>query len=140
MNINRRTHLRRDTMGLMSGLYNGKSACIGVIENISAAGLLISQIPLSFDVHVGHCVGTVFGPGQNLKISVEACWGKETNKGMYKTIGFHIPRPTKEWRDFFAESLTCTTEVGVIGTSEEKKNHTIGLFLPQTSPQNPLQV
>ncbi|MDO9040803.1 MAG: hypothetical protein Q7U64_00495 [Desulfocapsaceae bacterium] len=92
-------------MGLISSMWNGKSACIGVVEDVSATGILISQIPSHFDEHSRQYFTIVHSPFDDFKIMLQARWRSETKKEMYQMIGFKIVNPTLNWKKFLAKTL-----------------------------------
>ncbi len=104
MEANRRVAERLATMGLMSSIWDGKSACIGVIEDVSATGLRVSQIPLHFGYRAEKYTSIVHGPNRDYKIQLQPCWKVETNSGMYKMIGFRIDNPSTPWKEFVLKS------------------------------------
>lgn len=100
MDANKRSSERLMTMGLMSTVSDGKSAFLGVVEDISVSGVCLSQVPAVFDDTVEHCFTVVKGPTSDYKIVLRPCWARATNRGMYKVIGFHIEDPSHAWRKF----------------------------------------
>ncbi len=108
MLMNRRACERHATMGLMSSMWNGKSACIGVIEDVSVTGIRICQIPSHFDEHSRKCFSIVHGPLQDFKLMLKAKWRSETKKEMYQMIGFQVVNPTVNWKKFLAVALASS--------------------------------
>ncbi|MDO8948751.1 MAG: hypothetical protein Q7U88_16600 [Desulfocapsaceae bacterium] len=108
MHTNRRACKRHGTMGLISSMWNGKSACIGVVEDVSATGILVSQIPSHYDEHSQKFFGIVHGPLQDFKLMLQAKWKSETKKEMYQMIGFKIVNPTLNWKKFLAATLATS--------------------------------
>lgn len=97
---NSRGNSRHETIGLMSNISDGKSTFVGIVEDISASGLRISQVPASFDDTAGQCYTIVNGPNQDFAIALQPRWVRVTNKGMYKMIGFEIENPPENWTNF----------------------------------------
>jgi len=100
MNTDKRANERHLTMGLMSTVSDGKGAYLGVVEDISTAGVCLSQVPAVFDDGAEHCFTVVKGGEKDYKIVLRPCWARATNRGMYKVIGFQIEDPTESWKDF----------------------------------------
>ena len=103
VDTNRRVGIRHSTMGLLSGIYNGKSRCIGVVEDVSDFGIRVSQIPLHFDDHAGQCFSIVYGPQYDYNLALQPCWKIETSNGMYKMIGFRMENTPPSWKDFVTD-------------------------------------
>jgi hypothetical protein len=89
-------------------MWNGKSACIGVVEDVSATGILVSQIPSHYDEHSQKFFTIVHGPLQDFKLKLQAQWRSETKKEMYQMIGFKIVNPTLKWKKFLAATLATS--------------------------------
>jgi len=100
MEQNRRAAERYSTRGLMSSIWDGKAACMGVIEDVSATGLRISQVPFHFDDHAPRCFSIVHGPHRDYTVLLQPCWRVETRRGMYKMIGFRVDNPPSLWQEF----------------------------------------
>ena len=105
MDTNKRSSERHMTMGLMSTVSDGKAAYLGVVEDISATGVCMSQVPAVFDDTVEHCFTVLKGPSSDYKVLLRPCWARATNRGMYKVIGFRIDDPSESWKDF-VEKIT----------------------------------
>jgi hypothetical protein len=108
MQMNRRVSKRQATMGLLSSMWDGKSVCIGVVEDISANGILVSQIPAHFDEDFHECFSIVHGPLQDLIVMVLPSWKADTKKEMYQLIGFEIVKPPANWEQFVSVTLETT--------------------------------
>ena len=94
---------RHRTQGVMAVISDGKSTYIGVVEEISASGLRLTQVPTEFDDSAGECKAVIQSPSGDQKFSLHPCWVKSTNRGMYKTVGFKIENPPTGWQDFIKE-------------------------------------
>ena len=105
---NKRSSERHMTMGLMSNVFDGKAAYLGVIEDISATGVCLSQVPAVFDDTTEQCFTVVKGPSSDFRVMLHPCWAKATNRGMYKVIGFRVEEPSKSWGKF-VEQITAET-------------------------------
>ena len=101
---NNRNGSRHDVMGLMSNLSDGKMTFVGIVEDISANGIRISQVPANFDDTAELCYSIVNGPWDDFAVALKPKWVKLTNRGMYKMIGFEIDNPSKDW-DAFIEGV-----------------------------------
>jgi hypothetical protein len=86
-------------------MWNGNSACIGVVEDVSSTGIRVSQLPSHFDQHSRKCFIIVHGPLQDFKLTLQAKWRSETQKEMHQMIGFKIVNPTLNWKNFIEENL-----------------------------------
>ena len=100
MDTNRRVSTRHHTLGLMSNVFDGRSAVVGVVEDISRTGLRVSNIPSSFEDTVETCYMVVNGPQNDFHLSLKPRWVRPTNKGMYKTIGFQVEEVPENWAHF----------------------------------------
>ncbi|MBU1453842.1 MAG: hypothetical protein KKD01_03865 [Proteobacteria bacterium] len=92
-------------MGLLSSMWDGESACIGVVEDVSATGIKVSQIPSRFDKYCQECFSVVHGPLQDFKIILHPSWKLETRKEMYQLIGFEVVNPAANWKEFIAATF-----------------------------------
>jgi len=100
METNRRLSNRHNTLGLMSNVFDGRSAVLGVVEDISKTGLRVSNIPSSFEDSVETCYMVVNGPRNDFYLVLHPRWSHSTNRGMYKMMGFQIQNPPGEWEEF----------------------------------------
>ncbi|MBU0946244.1 MAG: hypothetical protein KJ804_22500 [Proteobacteria bacterium] len=105
MQMNRRAGKRQSTMGLLSSLWDGKYACIGVIEDVSSTGIRVSQVPSYFDEYSQECLTVVHGPFRDFKVILQPSWKLETRKEMYQLIGFQVVTETVSWKQFAAVIL-----------------------------------
>lgn len=105
MRTNRRGSKRQSTMGLLSSMWDGESVCIGVVDDVSATGIRVSQIPSKFDKHSQECLTIVHGPLQDFKVMLHPSWRLETKKEMYQLIGFKVVKPAANWKQFVAATL-----------------------------------
>lgn len=108
MHTNRRTSNRHATPGLISSIWNGESACIGIIEDVSTSGIRVSQIPSNFIEQSRKCFIIVHGPLQDFKLILQARWKSETKKETDQMIGYKIVKPTHNWKNFLAVTLATT--------------------------------
>ncbi|GAB4340805.1 MAG: hypothetical protein Kow0089_14750 [Desulfobulbaceae bacterium] len=117
---NRRNE-RHKTLGLMSFISDGKSSVLGIIEDLSASGLRVGQIPLDFNEKAGNCKAVIHSPTEDFNVVLQPRWSQESNRGMYKTIGFQIVDPPAGWQRFVSELESGTSEIGfmVLGDEEE---------------------
>lgn len=114
MGKNNRQSDRHKTLGLMSFISNGKSSVLGIVEDLSASGLRVAQVPLDFDDTVRQCKAVIHSPNGDFNIVLTPRWIKETNLGMYKTIGFQIVNPPASWTTFVAELESGASEIGFL--------------------------
>ena len=121
MDKNNRGSARHRTLGLMSFISDGKSSVLGVVEDLSASGLRVVQIPRDFDTTVQRCKAVISSPAGDYIVILKPCWVKETNRGMYKTIGFQIVDPPPGWTTFVEELAKGSGELGflVLDSDEE---------------------
>lgn len=75
-------------------------------------GLRVGQVPLDFDDTVQQCKAVIHSPTGDFNIVLRPRWAKETNPGMYKTIGFQIVNPPDGWTRFVTELESGTSEIG----------------------------
>ncbi len=116
MNTKRRNGERHPTMALMLNIYDGRDLFLGVVEDISATGLRVSKIPARFDDSAGQYVTLVNGLAGDVQVTLQLCWARATNRGMYKMIGFKIPDPPPEWTKFVRETLQAVPSEESFGT------------------------
>ena len=105
---------RHKTFGLMSFISDGKSSVLGIVEDLSAKGLRIGQVPLDFNATVQSCKAVIHSPTGDFNILLKPRWEKETNRGMYKTIGFQIIDPPSGWTEFIRELESGSSEIGLM--------------------------
>ena len=77
MDANRRVTKRHHTLGLMSNVFDGRSAVLGVVEDISQSGLRVSNIPASFQDSVETCYMVVNGPRNDFYLVLHPRWSNE---------------------------------------------------------------
>ena len=121
MDKSRRGSSRHKTLGLMTFISDGKSSVMGVVDDISATGIKVAQIPRDFDTTVQNCRAVINSPGGDYTVSLKPCWVQETNRGMYKTIGFQIVAPPPGWTAFVTELESGRGDLGflVLDSDEE---------------------
>lgn len=96
----------------MSFISDGKSSVLGIVEDLSANGLRIGQVPMDFDDTRPTCKAVINSPSGDFTIILKPRWVKETLPGMYKTIGFQIENPPEDWTRFVKELESGTSDVG----------------------------
>ena len=96
----------------MSFISDGKSSVLGIVEDLSATGLRVGQVPMDFDEAVQQCKAVIHGPTGDFNLVLTSRWIEETNRGMYKTIGFQIINPPDGWTEFVRELESGTSEIG----------------------------
>ncbi len=116
MNTNRRKGERHPTMALMSNIYDGGDLFLGVVDDISTTGLRVSKIPAHFDDSAGQYATLVNGLAGDVKVTMQPCWVRVTNRGMYKMIGFKVPDPPPEWTKFVRETVQALPPEESFGT------------------------
>lgn len=114
MDKDSRINARHKTLGLMSFISDGKSSALGIVEDLSAGGLRVAQIPRDFDATVVRCKAVIQSPGGDFSVLVKPCWVKETNRGMYKTIGFQIVDPPVGWTEFVRDLESGSGDLGFL--------------------------
>jgi len=107
------------TMGLMSTVSDGKAAYLGVVEDISATGVCVSQVPSVFDDTVDKCFTVVKGPSRDFKVVLHPCWARATNRGMYKVIGFQVEDPSESWKKFVERITTENSPFNALASDTE---------------------
>lgn len=112
---------RHKILGLMAVLSDGKTRYFGVVEDLSASGLRLTQIPADFDQTAATSTAVVRCPTGDVRVSLRPCWIRSTNKGMYKTIGFQIHNPPPGWQRLIEELEKSGGQLGflVMGEDEE---------------------
>jgi len=109
-----RQHNRHKTLGLMSFISDGKSSVLGIVENLSATGIRVGQIPMDFDDTVQKCKAIIHSPTGDFNVYLIPRWTQKTNMGMYKTIGFQIIDPPQGWTEFVRELESGTSTIGLM--------------------------
>ena len=107
MESNRRTNERHTTCGLISSMWDGKSACIGIVDDVSSTGIKVSNIPTFFDLNSQKYVSIVHGPHDDIIMVLRPSWKKETSKEKYFSAGFHVLKTTSNWKKFIAETMAA---------------------------------
>ena len=114
MEESRRGSARHKTLGLMSFISDGKTSVLGVVEDLSATGVRVAQVPRDFDTTVQRCKAVINSPGGEYTVTLKPRWVQETNRGMYKTIGFQIVDPPPGWTAFVSELASGEGELGFL--------------------------
>jgi hypothetical protein len=112
MSKNNRQSERHKTLGMMSFISDGKSSFLGIVEDLSGAGLLVGQVPLDFDETVLRCKAVIHSPTGDFNIVLKPRWVEETSRGMYKTIGFQVENPPEGWKEFVRDLESGASEIG----------------------------
>ena len=97
---NRRFSDRNHPEGVLSSLFDGASNFIGVVDDVSATGVRISNIPAGFNCSSKQCFSLINTLETDYKVVLIPRWTVTTNSGMYKTIGFKIYNPPPGWTQF----------------------------------------
>ncbi|MHB8788678.1 MAG: hypothetical protein ACYDBT_02230 [Desulfobulbaceae bacterium] len=100
MKANRRAAERLESVGLMTNLFDGRSAALGVVKDVSRCGMRVSTVPSGFEETVETCYAVVDGGWRNFHIALQPRWTLAAAGGMFKTIGFQIQHPPAEWTQF----------------------------------------
>jgi hypothetical protein len=100
MKVNRRAEVRLESAGLMTSIFDGRSAVLGVVEDVSRGGMRVSTIPAAFKESVETCYAVVSGPWQDFHLALQPRWVHTTHRGMYKMIGFQIQHPPEGWTQY----------------------------------------
>lgn len=103
----------------MSFISDGKSSFLGIVEDLSGAGLRVGQVPLDFDETVLQCKAVIHSPTGDFNIVLKPRWVEETNRGMYKTIGFQIENPPERWKEFIRDLESGASEIGFMVLDED---------------------
>lgn len=96
----------------MCFISDGKSSVLGIVENLSSSGIKLGQIPLDFDETAQQCKAVIHSPTGDFNVILTPRWSEETNRGMYKTIGFQIINPPEGWSQFVTELESGTSDIG----------------------------
>ena len=96
----------------MCFISDGKSSVLGIVEDLSAIGIRLGQIPLDFDENIQQCKAVIHSPAGDFNLVLTPRWSDETNRGMYKTIGFQIVDPPIGWSQFVADLESGSSEIG----------------------------
>ena len=96
----------------MCFVSDGKSSVLGIVEDLSATGLRLGQIPMDFDESAQQCKAVLHAPNGDFKFILTPRWSEETNRGMYKDVGFLINDPPEGWSKFVAELESGSSDIG----------------------------
>ena len=96
----------------MCFVSDGKSSVLGIVEDLSATGLRLGQIPMDFDESAQQCKAVLHAPNGDFKFILTPRWSEETNRGMYKDVGFLINAPPEGWSKFVAELESGSSDIG----------------------------
>ena len=107
-----RKHNRFKTLGLMCFVSDGKSSLLGIVEDLSSTGLRLGQIPMDFDETIPQCKAVLHGPTGDFNLTLAPRWSEETNRGMYKDVGFKIVEPPEGWSNFVNELESGSSDIG----------------------------
>lgn len=105
---------RYRTLGLMAVISDGTTRHFGVVEDLSASGLCLTQVPVDFDESGGSCTAVVNSPVGDVHVSLHPCWIRPAKKGMYKTIGFKIHNPPAGWQKLIKELEQNNEQLGFL--------------------------
>lgn len=100
MTMNRRAAVRLEGPGLMLNIFDGRSAVLGVVDDVSRSGMRVSTIPPSFAQSVDTCYAVVNGAWQDFHLALQLRWARAMVLGKYKMCGFQIQDPPAEWTRF----------------------------------------
>lgn len=103
MKANRRAAERLESVGLMTNIFDGRSAVLGVVEDVSRCGMRVSTVPAGFDESVEICYAVVNTGWQNFHLALQPRWTLTAAGGMFKMIGFQIQHQPAEWKIFVEE-------------------------------------
>jgi hypothetical protein len=117
-----RTSRRHKTLGLMSYIADGNSTFMGVVEDISKNGVRIAQIPADFNESIAQCQAVIQCPTGDYSISLQPCWVRSTNRGMYNTIGFKIIDPPPNWQAIVEDLENGGGELGFLVLSSDNED------------------
>jgi hypothetical protein len=105
----------------MSYISDGNSSFMGVVEDISKNGVRIAQIPADFDDSITKCQAVIQCPTGDHTFSLQPCWVRPTNRGMYKTVGFKILDPPPNWLAVVEELEKGGGELGFLVLSSDNE-------------------
>lgn len=100
MITNRRAAARLEGAGLMTNIFDGRSAVLGVVDDVSRNGMRVSTIPPSFAESVETCYAVVNGAWQDFHLALHPRWVHAVPLGTYTMIGFQIQDPPADWTRF----------------------------------------
>ncbi|MHB8811328.1 MAG: hypothetical protein ACYC9M_15155 [Desulfobulbaceae bacterium] len=100
MITNRREAVRLDGPGLMLNIFDGRSAVLGVVNDVSRSGMRVSTIPPSFAQSVDTCYAVVNGAWKDFHLVLQLRWARAMVLGKYKMCGFQIQDPPADWTRF----------------------------------------
>lgn len=109
----KRKYPRAGVPGFVGDLAVGKKVLAGIVENISAGGFEIVNLPLSFLAEKFIYKVVLSGGGKYYKMLAKPCWRKNKGASSVK-IGFKILDASWEWME-----LTMHT----IPELDEKRNY-----------------
>ena len=107
-----RNNTRHKAIGMMCTLFDSKSVCIGIVEDVSVSGFRAGQVPLEFDDSDEQRTIIIHSLTGDFKIHAIPKWSRVSTYEMYKEIGFLIDDPTQEWVEFTQkmQTVACSEE------------------------------
>ncbi len=112
---NKRKHERVELRGLIVDIADGHRVFDGMIEDISAGGFKITQVPSKFDLIPRNYVAVISGYRKNFKVIIQPCWTKKADNEYYMEIGFKIIQPPWAWVEFIQDMLPEDEQTDVWG-------------------------
>lgn len=100
MITNRRAAVRLNGPGLMMNIFDGRSAVLGVVDDVSRSGMRVSAIPPSIAESLDTCYAVVNGAWKDFHLALQLRWDRAMPSGKYKMCGFQIQDPPAEWTRF----------------------------------------
>jgi len=98
--MNRRAAVRLEGPGLMMNIFDGRSAVLGVVDDVSRSGMRVSTIPPSFAESVETCYAVVNSAWQDFHLALHPRWVHALPLETFKMIGFQIQDPPADWTRF----------------------------------------
>ena len=93
----KRKHRRIDIPGFVGDLADGNSIVGGLIENISAGGFKMINVPESFTAEKHTYKAILSGGDKHYKVLAKPCWRKQGKDKNNVEIGFKILDAPWEW-------------------------------------------
>lgn len=91
--------------GFVGDLADGTSIVGGIVEDISAGGFKITNIPKTFTAEKHVYTTIVSGGGRHYKILARPCWRKQSSELSNVEMGFKILDAPWEWLELTMDEL-----------------------------------
>ncbi len=100
-----RRYERAVVEGYKGEIAYGNQVISGVVNEVSPAGLRISQLPEDFSINRRHYIAVVSGYKKQFKIIIRPRWFKTIEDSDSLDVGFSIVDAPWEWLEFISKTI-----------------------------------